>query len=99
MEFDDIMKKRIMELEELLRKMLENSDKFTEIREYLSNNGYNAVLCLMTMIYRPDENFAMPFDDDFFEEEIDEELEAEFNVTVCENDKLFFKQMQDKLDY
>ncbi|MDX9703037.1 MAG: hypothetical protein RBU23_08350 [Candidatus Auribacterota bacterium] len=99
MEFDDIMKKRIMELEEFLRKMLENSDKFTEIREYLSNNGYNAVLCLMTMIYRPEDNFPMPFEDEFFEEEIDEELEEEFNVTICDNDKLFFKKIQDELDY
>lgn len=99
MEFDDIMKKRIMELEELLRKILENSDKFTEIRQYLSDNGYSAVLCLMTMIYRPEDAGLLPFDDEFYEEEIDEELENEFNFLVCENDKLFFKQIQDELDY
>lgn len=97
MEFDDIIKKRIMELEEFFKNIIENSDKFSEIREFLSDNGYNAILCLMTLIYRPEDQEDM--DTEFFEEEIDEELEEEFDNSVCDSDKTFFKKIQTMLDY
>ena len=101
MEFDDIIKKRIMELEELLKKMVENSDKFSEIKEFLSNNGYNTVLCLMTLIYQPDEynSYCDALEEDYFEEEIDEKLEKDFHTIVCEDDKQFLKKIQDRFEY
>lgn len=99
MEFDDIIKKRLSELEEFFRKMVEDSDKFSEIREFLSDNGYNAILCLMTLVYRANEAENDEFDEEFFEEEIDEELEKDFSDSVCENDKLFLKKIQNSLDY
>ncbi|MCB1195607.1 hypothetical protein KDK77_05425 [bacterium] len=97
MEFDDILKKRMVELEQLLRKIIEDSDKFTEIRDVLEKNGYNAVLCLMTLVFRQGESFL--YDEDFFEEEIDEKLETEFFESLCESDKSFLKGIQDHLDY
>ncbi|MCD6459319.1 hypothetical protein J7L67_01465, partial [bacterium] len=101
MEFDDIIKKRIMELEELLKKMVENSEKFSEIKEFLSNKGYNTILCLMTLIYHPDEynNFYDMLEDEYFEEEIDEKLEKDFYTIVCEDDRQFLKKVQDKFNY
>ncbi len=97
MEFDDIIKKRLSELEEFFRMMVENSDKFTEIREFLSDNGYNAILCLMTLVYRSGEHGE--FGDEYFEEEIDEKLENEFANSICESDKQFLKGIQNLLDY
>ncbi len=99
MEFDDIIKRRIIELEEFLKKIVENSDKFSEMRDLLSDSGYNAVLCMMTLIYKTGENFPFDLENDFFEEEIDEKLDNDFLNIVCEDDKLFFKKLQDKLDY
>ncbi len=102
MEFDDLMKKRIMELEEFFKKIIENSDKFSEIREFLSANGYNAILCMMTLIYKPEEEDGEFLEEDYFEDdedEIDEELEEEFRRVVCEYDKSFLKEIQNNLDY
>lgn len=93
MEFDDLIKKRLMELEEHFRKLLEGSAELTDIKEYLADNGYHAVLCLMTFVYRSPE--LEVFDEDFFEEEIDEQIERDFSVSICESDKKFFKNVQD----
>jgi len=99
MEFDDIIKRRIIELEEFLRRMIEGSDKFSEMRDILSDTGYNAVLCMMTLIYKPGESSPFDLENDFFEEEIDEKLDNDFLDIVCEDDKGFLKKLQDKLDY
>ncbi len=99
MEFDDIIKRRIIELEEFLKKMIENSDKFSEMRDVLSDSGYNAVLCMMTLIYKPGDSLPFDLENDFFEEEIDEKLDNDFLNVVCEDDKQFLKKLQDNLDY
>ncbi|MEW6536268.1 MAG: hypothetical protein AB1454_11700 [Candidatus Auribacterota bacterium] len=98
MEFDDLIKKRLMELEEYFRKIIENSNEMSDIREYLADNGFHAVLCLMTVVYRSHSDMTI-LEDDYFEEEIDEQLESDFCESVCEHDKRFLKKIQDMLDY
>lgn len=91
-----------MELEEFFKKIIENSEKFSEMREFLSDNGYNAILCMMTLIYRPDEENDELIEDEFIddeEEEFDEELEEELTKVICEHDKSFLKEIQNHLDY